>query len=90
MVSDNHYPLEKPLAVENEITRLLRPKGKAILSDFSRKELEIINICHRLEGRQHDYFEYHFLNEVKDYLVNKGLTVNEFESESQIVLIIQR
>ena len=82
------HHLEKPFAVLDEIVRLLRPAGKIVLSDFSEKGLEIINMCHTHEGRKHDYFE-HRLDEAKDYFVNKGLAIKEFQSEVQRVIIIQ-
>ena len=82
------HHLEKPFAVLDEIVRLLRPNGKVVLSDFSEKGFEIINMCHTHEGRKHDYFE-HRLDEAKDYFVNKGLAIKEFQSEVQRVLIVQ-
>jgi len=82
------HHLEKPFAVLDEIVRLLRPNGKVALSDFNEKGLEIINMCHTYEGRKHDYFE-HRSDEAKDYFVNKGLAIKEFQSEAQIVLIVQ-
>lgn len=80
------HHLKKPLAVLDEIIRLLRPGGKMSLSDFSAKGLEIINMCHMHEGRKHDYFK-HRLDEARDYFVNKGFAVKEFQSEVQRVII---
>jgi ubiquinone/menaquinone biosynthesis C-methylase UbiE len=82
------HHLEKPFAVLDEIVRLLRPAGKVVLSDFSEKGLEIINTCHKHEGRKHDYFE-HRLDEAKDYFLNKGLAVKEFQSEVQRMIVVQ-
>ncbi len=81
------HHLEDPLAVLNEIIRLLRPAGKLILSDFTAKGLEIINVCHEHEGRKHDYFK-HRLDEAKDYFVNKEFDIKEFQSEVQRVIIV--
>lgn len=83
------HHLEKPLAVLDEIIRLLRQGGKAVLSDFSDKGLEIINACHAAEGRTHDYFK-HRLSEAKDYFIRKGFIVKECQSEVQKVLIAER
>ena len=80
------HHLEKPLEVLNEITRLLRPGGKVVLSDFSDKGLEVINSCHTTEGRRHDYFK-HRTNEAKEYFLAKGFSIQEFQSEVQKVLI---
>ena len=79
------HHLEKPLLVLEEISRLLRPSGKVVLSDFSKKGLEIINACHTREGRTHDYFK-HRLNEAKDYFIGNGFAINEFQSLAQIVV----
>ena len=83
------HHLEKPLAVLDEIIRLLQPSGKIILSDFSDKGLGIINACHTSEGRTHDYFK-HRLNEAKEFFLAKGLHVNECQSIVQRVLIAER
>jgi ubiquinone/menaquinone biosynthesis C-methylase UbiE len=83
------HHLEKSLAVLDEINRLLRNGGKAVLSDFSDKGLEIINACHTAEGRTHDYFK-HRLNEAKEYFIRKGFKIMEYQSQVQKVLIAQR
>jgi len=81
------HHLKNPFAVLDEILRLLRPVGKLVLSDFSTKGLEIINACHTHEGRTHDYFK-NRLDEAKDYFVNKGFDIKEFQSEVQRVIIV--
>ena len=83
------HHLEKSLAVLEEINRLLRNGGKAVLSDFSDKGLEIINACHTAEGRTHDYFK-HRLNEAKEYFIRKGFKIMGYQSQVQKVLIAQR
>ncbi len=83
------HHLEKSLAVLEEINCLLRNGGKAVLSDFSDKGLEIINACHTAEGRKHDYFK-HRLNEAKEYFIRKGFKIMEYQSQVQKVLIAQR
>jgi len=83
------HHLERPQVVLDEIIRLLRRGGKAVLSDFSDKGLEIINACHTAEGRTHDYFK-HRLNEAKKYFVAAGFNVKECQSEVQEVLIAER
>ncbi|MDD4909661.1 MAG: class I SAM-dependent methyltransferase [Candidatus Omnitrophica bacterium] len=83
------HHLEKPVAVLNEMVRLLRQGGKAVLSDFNDKGLEIINACHSAEGRTHDYFK-HRLSEAGEYFIVKGFAVREYRSEVQKVLIAER
>jgi 2-polyprenyl-3-methyl-5-hydroxy-6-metoxy-1,4-benzoquinol methylase len=80
------HHLEKPMAVLKEMARLLRPAGKIVLSDFNAKGLEIINACQTREGRVHDCFK-HDLGVAKDYFVNKGFDINEFQSEAQRVIV---
>lgn len=82
------HHLKNPLSVLNEITRLLRPNGKVVLSDFNDKGLGIINACHTHEGKAHDYFN-HRLDEAKDYYITRGFSINEFQSETQRVLIAE-
>lgn len=83
------HHLEKPSTVLDEITRLLRPVGKVVLSDFNEKGLEIINKCHTSEGRTHDYFK-HNLDRARDYFADKGFCIKEFHSETQKVIIAER
>lgn len=82
------HHLEKPLAVLDEITRLFRPAGKIILSDFNDRGLDIINACHSFEGRTHDYFK-HRLSEAKDYFIAKGFNIKEYQSKVQKVIIAE-
>ena len=83
------HHLEKPQLVLNEISRLLHPVGKVILSDFTAKGFEIINKCHTHEGKVHDRSK-HDLNEAKDYFANKGFNIKEFQSETQQVIIAEK
>lgn len=80
------HHLEKPIIVLGEITRLLRRGGMVVLGDFNAKGLEIINACHTREGRVHDYFK-HDLDMARDYFSNRSFGVNEFQSETQRVLV---
>lgn len=80
------HHLERPQAVLEEIIRLLRPRGKIVLADFTDKGLEMINACHTHEGRTHDHFK-HRLDEARDYLAAKGFPVSERHSLAQRVII---
>ena len=82
------HHLKRPIAVLDEIIRLLRPKGKAVLSDFSDRGLEIINACHTREGRTHDHCKYR-LREAKNYFITKGFKIKECQSAVQKVLIAE-
>lgn len=83
------HHLEKPKTVLREITRVLRPVGKIVLSDFNAKGLEIINSCHEKEGRVHDYFK-HDLGEAKDYFAKQGFNIKEAQSEVQRIIIAEK
>jgi len=83
------HHLQNPSAVLNEIIRVLRPAGKIVLSDFSDKGLEIINACHTREGKTHDHLN-HGLNKAKDYFSMQGFSIDQFQSEVQIVIIARR
>jgi ubiquinone/menaquinone biosynthesis C-methylase UbiE len=80
------HHLENPIKVLKEMVRLLSLSGKIVISDFTKKGLEIINTCHRLEGKSHDYFR-HGLKQTKDYLIKEGFYVVERKSHAQRVLI---
>ena len=83
------HHLEKPQLVLNEISRLLHPVGKVILSDFTAKGFEIINKCHTHERKVHDRSK-HDLNEAKDYFTDQGFNIKEFQSETQQVIIAEK
>jgi ubiquinone/menaquinone biosynthesis C-methylase UbiE len=83
------HHLEDPIAVLNEITRVVRPAGKIVLSDFTEKGLSIINACHTHEGRTHDCNR-HGLDEAKRHFIKKGFGVVETQSETQKVIIAVR
>ena len=72
------HHLKNPSAVLDEIIRLLKNKGKVVLSDFNAKGLEIINKCHNYEGRKHDSFK-HGLKEAKDFCFKNPFRGREFE-----------
>ena len=60
-----------------EIDRVLCANGKAVLADFNKKGMEIVNTMHKQEGRVHEssgvtrdsiYSYFHGLGyEIKDY-----------------------
>lgn len=82
------HHLEKPHLVLNEMTRLLKPAGKIVMSDFTEKGLEIINMCHNHEGRHHDHSK-HDLDEAKRFFTDKGFSIKEFQSETQKIVIAE-
>lgn len=83
------HHLSRPEAVLNEIKRLLKPGGKAVLSDFNERGLEIINACHSHEGKKHDHSR-HGLNEAEDYFIKNGFMVEVSSSQAQKVIVASR
>jgi ubiquinone/menaquinone biosynthesis C-methylase UbiE len=82
------HHLESPSKVLDEMIRLLRPTGKLVLSDFTQKGLDMVNRCHRQEGRIHDYFK-NGLEQAKDLFMYKGFNIKEAQSNAQSVLIAE-
>jgi ubiquinone/menaquinone biosynthesis C-methylase UbiE len=74
--------------VLNEALRLLRTSGKIVLSDFTQTGLDIINKCHTAEGKVHDYFK-NGLEQAKDFFINKGFNIKEFQSRVQAVIVAE-
>jgi ubiquinone/menaquinone biosynthesis C-methylase UbiE len=80
------HHLEDSFKVLNEIIRLLKPRGTAILSDFTQEGLDIINRCHKAEGKVHDYFK-NSLGQAKDFFISKGFETKEFQNKVQQIVI---
>lgn len=47
------HHLDRPLVMLEEMTRVLAPGGKIVLSDFSDAGFELVDRVHRLDGRIH-------------------------------------
>lgn len=80
------HHLADPKGVLNELVRILHPRGKIVLGDFTEQGLEIINSCHTKEGRHHDHFKHH-LKEAENHLSAKGFKITHTRSKVQEVII---
>ncbi|MCK5082172.1 MAG: class I SAM-dependent methyltransferase [Candidatus Omnitrophica bacterium] len=47
------HHLSDPYKVMDEFARVIAPKGKIIVSDFSKSGLDLVDKIHRSEGREH-------------------------------------
>jgi len=75
-----------PLKAIGEFTRVVEPKGKIILSDFNKEGFAMIDKIHMSEGRKHNAGKV-ALDEIIDYLENKGFDVRKHKSKFQDVII---
>ena len=68
-----HHMNDLSLVID-EIMRILKPRGKIILSDFNNTGLQIVDEMHRAEGNTHEYAQVNF-NDISAYLDKKGFKV---------------
>ena len=80
------HHLENPFKVTDEMIRLVTFEGKIVISDFTKKGLDIIDRMHKSESRIH-HVGVADLNKIKEYLAGKGFTTQKEESKYQQVLI---
>ncbi len=73
--------------VLNEFFRVIKPKGKIIISDFSIKGLELIAQMHKSEGRTHES-TIKSLCDVEDYLNENNKQFKKINQNHQDTLII--
>ena len=70
----------------SEIDRVLKPGGKAILADFNKKGMKIINSTHRSEGRHHEDTGV-TRDEAARYFAKLGYRVKKYNEKSHWFLI---
>ncbi len=73
--------------VINEFFRIIKPKGKIIISDFSIKGLELIAQMHQSENRVHET-TIDSLKVVEDYLNEQNKQFKKLNQDHQDTLII--
>ncbi len=78
-----------PLKAIYEFARVVKPKGKIILSDFNKEGFAMIDKIHISEGRKHEAGKVP-LGKIGDYLKNKGFNVRKYKSKFEDVLISYR
>jgi len=75
-----------PYRVIDELVRLVKSKGKIILSDFTKEGLEFMDKIHTSEGRKHEVSNI-TLADIERYLIEKGFKIDKASSKFQEVLI---
>ncbi|MDD5454146.1 MAG: class I SAM-dependent methyltransferase [Candidatus Ratteibacteria bacterium] len=76
----------KPFKAIDEFIRVVKPKGKIVLSDFSEEGFKMIDKIHASEGRKHEAGKV-TLDEISDYLENKGFKVQKYKSKLEDIVV---
>lgn len=79
------HHLKEPVKVLGELTRVLAPLGKLVLSDFTDKGFEMMEKIHAREGNVHDSGRMK-LSEAEGYLRERGFMIRRDGSLFQTVL----
>ena len=87
LVNAAHH-LKDPVAVMEESLRLLRRRGKVVISDLNNKGIELIAAISHKQGRTHA-FEYAPLEPLAQYCKEKRFDVTMHAHELYDVLIIE-
>jgi len=83
------HHLRNAYQVIDEFIRILSPKGKIVLADFTEEGLKIMDKIHALEGSVHEVGKIK-LADVQVYLKEKGFSARNIESVYQRVLIASK
>ena len=83
------HHLVNPIKVIDQLTRIITPEGKIILSDFTKEGLEIIDKIHASEGRKHEAGGMTLLD-ISNYLESKRFSIQKHTSRFQDVLMAYR
>jgi len=81
------HHFKRPFAVIDELIRVLNPEGKMVLADFNDKGLEFVDQIHKIDGRTHNRGQGVSLEEIKEYLLQKGFLVKLITTELEDILI---
>jgi ubiquinone/menaquinone biosynthesis C-methylase UbiE len=81
------HHIENYKKVMDEFFRVIKPKGKIIISDFSIKGLEIIAQMHKSEHRTHES-TIESLSVIEDYLKDNNKEYKKINQNHQDTLII--
>jgi len=80
------HHLKKPFKATDEFARVTKPNGKIILSDFNKEGFKMMDKIHAVKGRKHKTGEV-ALDEISDYLRNKGFGIRKHQREIQDIVI---
>jgi ubiquinone/menaquinone biosynthesis C-methylase UbiE len=83
------HHFEKPFKAIDEFTRVVKPKGKIILSDFNEKGFKVIDKIHASEGRKHKEGNAK-ISDINTYLNDKDFIVQEYKSKFEDIIVAHR
>ena len=80
------HHLSDPYAVMDEFARVVAPQGKIIVSDFSKKGLDLVGRIHKSEGREHPTGKA-AINDIRNYFDGKNFKTQEYKTIFQETVI---
>ncbi len=83
------HHLSNPYQVLDEFIRLISPKGKLILADFTGEGFKVMDKIHNLEGNKHT-IGLISMDDAEKYFIKKGFLVNRVSSVYQCILIVKK
>jgi len=83
------HHLHHPYQVVDEFIRILSPRGRLVLSDFTEDGFKVMDKIHGCEGGRHEVGKVN-LSDIEKYLVKKGFLIEKSRSAHQRVLVAVR
>ncbi|MFA5115388.1 MAG: class I SAM-dependent methyltransferase [Candidatus Omnitrophota bacterium] len=83
------HHLHNPYLVIDELIRILSPKGKLILADFSEEGFRVMDKIHSLQGDTHEAGEIG-LAQAEKCLLRKGFSAKRSQTICQYVFVCRR
>jgi len=83
------HHLRNSAVVLDELLRVLSDNGVFILSDFTKKAFDVMDVIHKNDGNVHEVIGWS-MDEAAEYLKNKGCIITETADEYQRVYIIRK
>jgi SAM-dependent methyltransferase len=83
------HHLRDPFAVMEEFIRILSLEGRLVLADFNENGFKIIDKIYAQEGNLHEKGKVD-LSDIRTYLIQKGFSIKQVESEIQEILIAKK
>ncbi|MBN2755357.1 MAG: class I SAM-dependent methyltransferase [Candidatus Goldbacteria bacterium] len=83
------HHLRDSAIVLDELIRVLSDNGKFILSDFTKKAFDVMDVIHRNDGNEHEVVGWS-MDKAAEFLKSKGCIITETADEYQTVYIIRK
>jgi 2-polyprenyl-3-methyl-5-hydroxy-6-metoxy-1,4-benzoquinol methylase len=83
------HHLSDPYLVVKELIRILSPKGKLVLADFTESGFMIVDKVQALEGKTHETGKVN-ISDIELYLKTKGFFITKIKSSIQEILIAKK